>query len=1360
MKTQILVVEDEIVVAENIRNHLKGLGYDVPDMAVSGEEAIEKVGTISPDLVLMDVKLAGDMDGIEAAEQIRSRFNVPVVYLTAFADNETLQRAKITGPYGYILKPLQVRDLHTNIEMALYRHEMESQLRASKEQHQRAEAEVRQRTVQLETLREVGLQLTAELDLDTLLHAIASSAVELLEGTWGVLYFYRADQDMLEWAITAGDSPLPSDPPLRRGEGLAGKVWDAGEPLVVDDYQQWEGRAAFYEDYPVHAVVSAPVRWGDDILGVLNVAADPPHTFSSADAELLSLIAGQAAIAIRNARLFDETHRRTERLAAVNRIARAAGETWRLDNLTKVVCREIATIFQADAFFIALYDQEANELDFLYLMDHGERIFVEPSPPGGLVSLVVADKKPLVIRNLEQEPDYLSVAILVGSERHAASWIGVPLLVGERVIGVLNVQSYQPNAWDQEDQLLLSTIADQVAVAIESARLFQAEREQRELAEALEEAASAVNALDLDKVLDRVLGQVERVVPGDAFSIVLVEEDTARTARWRAQEHLSVRHTGPRLTWPMTEYVNLVEMARTGKPLVIPDTATHPDWIRQKGWEWVRSYMGAPIRLADSTIGFLMVDGTRPGQFSIADARRLEAFASHIATAIENARLYEQAQRRMESLANLNLASQVLASFRDVKEVLDQIVNLAGSVVNSDYTSVVLMNEKGQLTRQADDFRDVPPIFQRIRDKGTTRHVLDSGQPLVVDMISDTGELVPPIHRDDGTLMQANPDIIAVGIRSFAAAPIQAKGRTQGVMFVHSREPRAFHRQLPLLTTFANQAAAAIENAHLFQAEHEQRELAEALAKAAALINTLDLDQVLDHILEQVDRIVPGDAFNVMFLEHDVARVVRWRGYEHLGLEKYIADLVVPLAEYPNMVKMAETGEPALIPDTSVDTDWRLEKEQGRWRSYVGTPIRVEGETVGFLNVNGVQPGQFSANDAQRLEIFADYTAVAISNARLHRRVLDYTGQLEQRVQERTAQLVAQYARLEAILHSTADGIISTDEKGSILQINPVARTWLTQSLSAEDAHQLRETVRDLAQRAAERPKTVLELTRRDLELKTAPISKPELDETLPLARGEPAAVVAIHDISELKALDRMKTNFIKNASHELRTPITTIKLYIHLMQQASPEDGRWQMYLDSLAQEVDDQAQIGEAILQLSRIYSGQMELEQRPISINELTETVIIRYRLLAQQKKIALEHRPTEPGPMVAVDSTQMIQVLSNLVEDAIRYSPEGGQMVIATERVEADERIWATVTISNAEEEIPERDMPHLFERLLREGDEEPSSQRIRETGLRLMVVKEIIELHQGRITVESQKDIGTTFTIWLPSVDREVLSVAQ
>ena len=127
----VLVVEDESIVALDIQNMLGSLGYEVPVVVSSGEAAIEKAAETHPDLVLMDIRLKGDMDGIEAAEQIRGRFNIPVVYLTAYADDETLQRAKITEPYGYILKPFGERELHTAIEIALHKHKLERELQGS-----------------------------------------------------------------------------------------------------------------------------------------------------------------------------------------------------------------------------------------------------------------------------------------------------------------------------------------------------------------------------------------------------------------------------------------------------------------------------------------------------------------------------------------------------------------------------------------------------------------------------------------------------------------------------------------------------------------------------------------------------------------------------------------------------------------------------------------------------------------------------------------------------------------------------------------------------------------------------------------------------------------------------------------------------------------------------------------------------------------------------------------------------------------------------------------------------------------------------------------------------------------------------
>jgi two-component system cell cycle sensor histidine kinase/response regulator CckA len=134
-KIKVLVVEDERIVAKDIQNTLKHLGYDAPSIASTGEEAIRKAGEYNPDIVLMDIVLKGNIDGIEAASRIRSKLKIPIIYLTAYEDEETLDRAKITEPLGYILKPFEERDLHTTMEMALYKHSMETRLHDSEERY-------------------------------------------------------------------------------------------------------------------------------------------------------------------------------------------------------------------------------------------------------------------------------------------------------------------------------------------------------------------------------------------------------------------------------------------------------------------------------------------------------------------------------------------------------------------------------------------------------------------------------------------------------------------------------------------------------------------------------------------------------------------------------------------------------------------------------------------------------------------------------------------------------------------------------------------------------------------------------------------------------------------------------------------------------------------------------------------------------------------------------------------------------------------------------------------------------------------------------------------------------------------------
>jgi PAS domain S-box-containing protein len=171
----------------------------------------------------------------------------------------------------------------------------------------------------------------------------------------------------------------------------------------------------------------------------------------------------------------------------VNRIAAAAGSTLRLDDLMATVYREVSAVFRADAFFIALYDSAAEELDFRLQIDEG---VLEPrvrQPLGqGLSALVIRQKRPLLIREFQQERARLPIPDLWGTMKLPSSWLGVPMRIGERVIGLLSVQAYRPRAYGEEEQMLLVTLADQVAVAVENARLFetaQTELEERRQAE-------------------------------------------------------------------------------------------------------------------------------------------------------------------------------------------------------------------------------------------------------------------------------------------------------------------------------------------------------------------------------------------------------------------------------------------------------------------------------------------------------------------------------------------------------------------------------------------------------------------------------------------------------------------------------------------------------------------------------------------------------------------------------------------------------------------------------------------------------------------------------------------------------------
>ena len=219
-KEKILVVEDERIVAKDIVKSLQRLGYKVVASVASGEEAVQKVAESNPDLVLMDIMLKGKMDGIETTEEIHKNFDIPVIYLTAYADEKTLERAKITEPFGYIIKPFDERDLHTTIEIALRRHLAEAATRVALEKEKEL-SELKSRFWFM-VAHEFRNPLTAILSSAELLESYSHELTELKRRE----YFY-----LIQTSVHSLNNLL--NEVLEFGKAEGGKIECKPEPLYL-----------------------------------------------------------------------------------------------------------------------------------------------------------------------------------------------------------------------------------------------------------------------------------------------------------------------------------------------------------------------------------------------------------------------------------------------------------------------------------------------------------------------------------------------------------------------------------------------------------------------------------------------------------------------------------------------------------------------------------------------------------------------------------------------------------------------------------------------------------------------------------------------------------------------------------------------------------------------------------------------------------------------------------------------------------------------------------------------------------------------------------------------------------------------
>lgn len=505
----------------------------------------------------------------------------------------------------------------------------------------RTQLQLERRTAELDVLHRVALAGAEAQSVDALLARVTEILAETLyPENVGFLLLDETGRFLRLHHTYHGVSPEVREWVIPLGRGITGTVAQTGEPLLVPDVR---ADPRYLEASPVvRSELCVPLRVAGRVVGVINV--DSPHlaAFSEEDLHLVVAVAGHVGTALEKLHFFEEVQRRNEELAARNAIARAVTRSLDVDEILEALDQEIQRLLHPDTFSVALYDAEREFLDVRLVVEEGRRlprIRVPLAEGGGLTAWIVQERRPLLVRDMEAEADRLP-ATPRHVTRPARSWLGIPLITRDQVVGVLSVQSFRPAAFDETDRDFLTAVADHVAVAIENARLLEAERRTRQQAETLREVAAALGStLELDQLSNLVLEYLERLVAYDSASVMLVEGETAQVVAVRG---FPDKTRALQVQVSLSEDLAFREVVARRAPIVLRDAAQDPRFRGLGGTEYVRSWICAPLIARDTVIGLLTVDNRKPEVYDERDATLVQAFASHVALAVENAQLYEK----------------------------------------------------------------------------------------------------------------------------------------------------------------------------------------------------------------------------------------------------------------------------------------------------------------------------------------------------------------------------------------------------------------------------------------------------------------------------------------------------------------------------------------------------------------------------------------------------------------------------------------------------------------------------------------------------------------------------------------------
>jgi GAF domain-containing protein/nitrogen-specific signal transduction histidine kinase len=1246
--------------------------------------------------------------------------------------------------------------------------------------------ETRRRLQEVNLLLDFSRQLRG-LDADHIVRSLLESARKALsQAHAGVVLIWDEHTSRLVPKAVSGyaDNDAMKGITYHAGESLPGQVFETNHPLCVDELQftrdytfsseaQLLYRQATGGRLPISSLL-IPIQSGDQKVGVIVLDNfNTPVAFREEDETLLLSLAQQVGLSLQNVRLVQTTQERAEQLEALTSAATNLTSSLKSTQLVESLLDQLGPVIPFDTATLWIREKDRLTVAAARGFPDTERrlgltIAAEDS---ALFKEMIRTGQGISIGDIRQDPRFPTL------EAPRLSWLGLPLVSKSEVIGVLALEKWQAYFYTREHVQVGTTFASQAAVALENARLFEdsmnraSELDQRSQRLALLNrfSSSLSGLLNEDNILQLTAQELQDALNAPRVSVVSFE-------RGRAVWKYSNPKTSRKLPQPLPDSPLFQRLQDSLGVFATDSVATEPDLVPLKDFlgESTRSLLILPFVSGASLRALAFIHQQEPIRFSLPEIELARTLTNQATIALENARLYQSTLSTAERFSILNQASYQVSANLDPEQIYVAVHNAAKKLMPVESFVISLLDEETDeiegVYLMDDDKRS--PITRIPRDQGLSGRVIASGEPLLIQGAETVDRM--------GGVTYGKPDTP----QSILAVPMLIGGRAIGMLSAQSYQPDVYTEDdLQILSTLANQAIVAIQNGRLLnetqrlaqeleqrvidrtaELQHEQQNTETLLRILTEVSSSLDLDRALNRTLALLNDAIGAEQGTIMLRGTDDNMLHYRAGYGYLsdkisgerrGFKLKIGE---GLAGW-----VVANREPVLVGDLLKDPRWVTTPASSReHRSAIVVPLLVAEDVIGVLMVFHRKVSFFSAERLNMVKAIAGQVSVAINNAHLYELIRDQAerlGSMLRREQEDAS-------RSQAILEAVADGVLVTGANNRITFMNNSAEEILDLELGrvlgqplevfgglfGKAAGSWMQTIRAWSESPSEyqRGETYAE----QLDLQNGRIVLVHLAPVI-LQNDFLGTVSIFRDITHEVEVDRLKSEFVATVSHELRTPMTSIRGYtdVLLMGAAGALNENQAHFLNIIKSNTERLNILVNDLLDVSRIESGQVTLSPQALDLREVAEDVIedVLRRSQEENKPMALSLDAPRRLPPVYADIERVRQVLSNLVFNAYHYTPQNGTIIVHIRPLDGDRQVQVDVEDNGIG--IALEDQERIFERFYR--GEHQLVLATPGTGLGLSIVKQIVEMHKGRIWMKSSgvPGEGSTFSFTLPVYEK-------